>query len=390
MIVSRSLLSLAIKKHCSSSYFNNVHLDEKELVKQYVSKRDKFIKLEPSKYSRIAQSPQEMAKVERVLMEWEIIKLDSGLVPSTITLMEMKQLIRSLDKCQDLSEKFFTLLEVEARTRVNLKKKEREHYRSESSAFDEPITLFDSDGYPVYSQSGQTHFPPFNLRHMNQMTLIPKLHELSKDSRFCQKLVIDCDNYHDDNLAARIISRSIMNAFWLNAYNDEPFDIHVCGVRKDSAFHEALKHCCRTDFTTGTHPLSTNIHPESLCKYYPPERLIYITPYGGEEIVSFDPAAVYVTSSFIPGRDISSRFLEKIQKTGWKSVHFPVFSSLKLLPHQFNLIEVVKIISEIKQGSSVEDAIKKFIFRKNLRLATSRQPLIVTLHQILETKNSKR
>ncbi|XP_074595268.1 uncharacterized protein LOC141850528 [Brevipalpus obovatus] len=366
MIISKTFLSLVIKRHCSSSKSQH---EIETIVKMYVYKRREFHNLDPPKYSTIAKSPEEMAKVERVLMEWEVIKLDTGLVPSNISRKNMQKLIHYLDEGSELSGKFLKLLETEALAKFNPRKRRKEYYRCNWTAPGDPTTLFDDTGSPNYSQRAQIHFIPFNVRTMSQLSLIPKLSELSKDSEFCQKLIIDCDNHHADNIAARYISREIMNAFWRNAYKVDPLDIHVNGVRKDSAFREALSLSQRKDFLNGlhrfssvmSHPLSSNIHTKPVSEHYSAEKIIYITPFGGEEMISFDPQAIYVISSFIPGRDTSKRFLEKMKQTGWKSVHFPILPSLRLQPHQFNIIHVIDIISEMKQGSSVKDAIRKFI-----------------------------
>ncbi|XP_074594737.1 tRNA methyltransferase 10 homolog C-like [Brevipalpus obovatus] len=366
MTISRGLLSLAIIRHRSSSYNQ---LDVTEIVADFVYRRKKFCNLELSNYSDIIKSSEESSIVEYILREWENIKVNTGLVPSNISRKDMRQLIHCLNKNLDVSEKFLDLLETEVMLKFNVNKKKKQYYEAHWTAPGDPNTLFDENGSPNYSKEAQSFFIPFNIRNMNQMASLPKLFEISQENEFCQKLIIDCDNYHNDILAAKVVSRDIVNAFWYNAYNVDPFDIHVCGVKKGSAFDAALKLCQKTDFIRGSHPLSSNIHSGPLWRYCPHDKIIYVSPHGGKEIVSFNPKATYVISSYIAGRDTRERFLEKIQRTKWESVRLPKLPSL--LPHQFHLVAVIGIISALKQGSSIENAMRKFLKARRPRLTES-------------------
>ncbi|XP_060529738.1 mitochondrial ribonuclease P protein 1 homolog [Cylas formicarius] len=190
-------------------------------------------------------------------------------------------------------------------------------------------------------------------------------YRLIQAMQFGQKLVIDC-GYEQNmtKLENHNCAKQAMLSFAQNRIGKDPFDIHFCNMNREGEFGKMMKKYFPT-IDEPSFPL--NIHEKSYLDLYPKEDLIYLTPHCQQEMVEYDPHAIYIIGGIVDKSNHAPLSLAKAKKEGIKMYKFPLDRYLHWgagSGKSLTLNHCVSIMMDIKNTGNWEYALRHVPKRK--------------------------
>ncbi|XP_074601663.1 tRNA methyltransferase 10 homolog C-like isoform X2 [Brevipalpus obovatus] len=314
-------------------------------------------------FKELIVNDETRAKISKVLEEYEIMKYETGIVPSTITVKQMQEI---LEEDEEL-DKFFRYLTIREVRRFSTKasiKRKREARSSTYVGRECAIEFDQTTGRPFYGLWKNAIQMRVNMKKEHYVHL-PRL---IASSFFGQKLVIDFD--YDECMRRREAKNCAFQVSygWNHIRKmDEPFDVWFCNLKEGSKVENYLN-LTMEDAKGSEFPWKFKRRQESYLDIFPPEKLVYLSPDGKDELKEFDHEAVYIVGGFVDRSSIKPLSLAKCKREKIKCVRFPVddylfFKGTKVL----TIDQAIGILTVLKEGKSMEEALKRFVPSRKLK-----------------------
>ncbi|XP_049777847.1 mitochondrial ribonuclease P protein 1 homolog [Schistocerca cancellata] len=190
---------------------------------------------------------------------------------------------------------------------------------------------------------------------------------------FGQKLVMDCS--YDSQMVkreAQNCAKQLMMAFAENRLHDDPFDLHLCNINRESVTMQEL-HKFINPLYEDHFPL--NLTENSYLDLFPKDKIVYLTPHCREELINYDHEAVYVIGAVVDKSSLGPVSLAKAKREGVKMAKLPLDRYLTWgagSGKSLTLNQMIQILLEIKTSGDWGKALS-FVPRRKLAMAAERE-----------------
>lgn len=311
-------------------------------------------------FKELIKNEDDENTIRDILYSYELLKFETGFVPSTLTVENMELL---LQLSHNKREKTFNLLLNRELNREKRRNKppqpypERHpHLEVERAAGRQQIMgvrFDDTTGAPLYGEWLNSHFLRLRkseLQHSFENNLITGY-------MFGPKLVIDCD-YELSIIETRKIVWDIFYAIKAVSKQTFPFNIMLTGP-----FSEACKKTMKQTMISNDPELGylgAQMIEQNFMDLFPKDDIIYLSPYAPNALKKYDPEKVYVLGGLpdvMSTLDRAGSF-PKCKSLGIKAYRLPldyyfVFKKSKKL----SLRECVTILDHLKDNQDIGAAL---------------------------------
>ncbi|XP_047110883.1 mitochondrial ribonuclease P protein 1 homolog [Schistocerca piceifrons] len=190
---------------------------------------------------------------------------------------------------------------------------------------------------------------------------------------FGQKLVMDCS--YDSQMVkreAQNCAKQLMMAFAENRLHDDPFDLHLCNINRESVTMQEL-HKFINPLYEDHFPL--NLTENSYLDLFPKDKIVYLTPHCREELINYDHEAVYVIGAVVDKSSLGPVSLAKAKREGVKMAKLPLDRYLTWgagSGKSLTLNQMIQILLEIKTSGDWGKALS-FVPRRKLITTAERE-----------------
>ncbi|XP_049808091.1 mitochondrial ribonuclease P protein 1 homolog [Schistocerca nitens] len=190
---------------------------------------------------------------------------------------------------------------------------------------------------------------------------------------FGQKLVMDCS--YDSQMVkreAQNCAKQLMMAFAENRLHDDPFDLHLCNINRESVTMQEL-HKFINPLYEDHFPL--NLTENSYLDLFPKDKIVYLTPHCREELINYDHEAVYVIGAVVDKSSLGPVSLAKAKREGVKMAKLPLDRYLTWgagSGKSLTLNQMIQILLEIKTSGDWEKSLS-FVPRRKLIMTAERE-----------------
>ncbi|XP_049858774.1 mitochondrial ribonuclease P protein 1 homolog [Schistocerca gregaria] len=194
---------------------------------------------------------------------------------------------------------------------------------------------------------------------------------------FGQKLVMDCS--YDSQMVkreAQNCAKQLMMAFAENRLHDDPFDLHLCNINRESVTMQEL-HKFINPLYEDHFPL--NLTENSYLDLFPKDKIVYLTPHCREELIHYDHEAVYVIGAVVDKSSLGPVSLAKAKREGVKMAKLPLDRYLTWgagSGKSLTLNQMIQILLEIKTSGDWGKALS-FVPRRKLVMAAERETAVL-------------
>ncbi|KRT80697.1 hypothetical protein AMK59_5382, partial [Oryctes borbonicus] len=261
----------------------------------------------------IAANPEFEMKIKVLLLELEVLRQDGNRVPSNSFLRKdyWQELLRL--NTRTARKKYLTFLFKLEKKKENMQLKKEKKQQDKKPKSDE-----NAEDHLTYSLMHNTIL----LRVYDSTINNFYNSRLIKALMFGQKLIVDCGYYKEMTTRENVnCAKQLMLLFAENRINDDPYDLHLCNLNKQSSLAQALHRQIATMYEPWF-PL--NIHQESYLEIFPKDKLIYLTPHCRQEMLDYDHDAVYIIGGIVDKSKSDPLSLAKAKREGLRMLKLPV------------------------------------------------------------------
>ncbi|XP_053202326.1 mitochondrial ribonuclease P protein 1 homolog isoform X1 [Panonychus citri] len=311
-------------------------------------------------FKELIKTEKDAKLVGEILSFYEYIKFDTGIVPSTIKVTKMYELMKLPRNSWQSSFKY--LYEKEHITKG---KRLHRSQRSKSSSYndiqrikDEGKTIdlgiqFDpKTGAPQYGEWLNSHF--IRIRQFEYRCSF--FSNLLSSCLFGTRLIIDCD-YDYDVISAKNVIHDLQKAFAHNRTAIEPFNLTLTGL-KNQIFLDLLNEYSVSYKSSYGH-LGIEQHSENFDQLFPNQKLIYLSPYSKATLTHFDEDAIYIIGG-LSSRSSEPLSLKKALSLKIPNYCFPTTNlSFRAMKNAkaFDISECTKIMLLSKETKDINLAV---------------------------------
>lgn len=143
-----------------------------------------------------------------------------------------------------------------------------------------------------------------------------------------------------------------------NRSHQHPFDLHLCNF---DANGDTAAHLARAMPTLFNRTCPLDMHKNCFTEIFPKERLVYLTPDCGTDLIEFNPEDIYVIGSISSMHESREMVLAQAKQSGVRMARLPIskFLEWKYGDKAFTPAELVKLLLGLKCS---RDWIKAFQF----------------------------
>lgn len=283
-------------------------------------------KLSIDKFHSLIKSVRTEKLIELILAEYDYELKTTGLVPSTLDLSDMKQIMS-----------YHKLIKAG-------------HQWKDHSCFQRLYYLqLLNDNEKIYEKMKhefvESLFLPFVPRQRHQSSK----HRVA--ALFGPRLVFDLSfDEHMLNDECKNLVEQLKRIYMFNRSQREPFDLHFCNVdpkdRSYSFFPKQFNDLDDPEFYV-------TITEKSYLDVFPKEKLRYLSPHADEVMSEFDYDCVYIIGGIVDRARVVPLSNVKAVKEGVRTVRLPLDELLKenkFKAHVQSLDDVFRVMHDIKGG----------------------------------------
>lgn len=303
-------------------------------------------------FKSIIESEEDREKIERLLYDFECIKYESGLVPSSIGLGQMRTYLAYPN---DVDNQSFLLSLLEGEMKRYQKRLAQDISRIPHD--DRPRTI-----NAIHFDEATGELLQGSWRNSYLIRLRPRIVRLARAARvfeaqqFGQKLLIDCD-YRFDHNAIRAW-RAIYNAVNASYNYIRPFNIELCGLKPDSPLDLERKEQIKSELSFIK---LVKTHEARFHELYPRDKLVYITVDAHEKLERIDPDVVYVVCGAVDGAQVKTTCPAKIKRLQIPSVCLPVDDHIIRGTFRINLRTLLEMLSHFNSYDDLNRTVNEIL-----------------------------
>lgn len=177
------------------------------------------------------------------------------------------------------------------------------------------------------------------------------------------KIIFDCSyassmNYRENS----DISKQLAHCFGINRLHREPFELHFCGIDKQSVLWSKLH---RQIPTLTKKPLPVKIHEADICDVFPKEKLVLLTPDSSTVLQEYNPDDHYVVSGIVDRGSKVPLTLAKAKELNIRTARLPVdLHRTSRVNNVLTLDQVLNVMLEVKRSRDWKKAFQYVPRRK--------------------------
>lgn len=208
-------------------------------------------------------------------------------------------------------------------------------------------------------------FGPGHLKRRGTMS------RLRRAALFGQPLIIDLgfEEYmtRDETI---LTAKQIKKTYNFNRESDtEPFNLWLVNYRPDSLMGDSLQ-TVLPDFSDNPNYMLHKTSEHYLNLDYPRRKLIYVTSHCRDEMHEYDSSAIYILGGCVSRTGRTKTLIaDRAVRDGVKMVKFPLerYLAWKYGSKSLNINVMVAILSDLKHGKSMQQALTDRVPRRHLR-----------------------
>jgi hypothetical protein len=341
-----------------------------EEEEQLLANERQFEDLTAEMFESIVKDEAEREKLIQALAEYELNKYDTGRVPSTLTLAEMRQLIdlqphqviqrtqmliyfykRELGKLRDRQRR-------EQNKRVTA---ERLAVRYQATQRSTGLEFLD-DGTPVYGKWRNTMF-----LHKSEKSL-RSLYEsrAAQAALFGRKIVFDFGFEHEmERRELTNLGLQMSLAFADNTRSRDPFDLWFCNFKKNTSTERVMLNNIGHIYEPNS---LINVTEKSYLDLFDRRKLIYLSPHATKVLREIPSDAIFVIGCIIDRARIVPLTSSKASEEQIDCYKLPLddflfFKGKKTL----TVNQVFSIMNSVKQDGDWQRALDRHVPKRKLK-----------------------
>lgn len=183
--------------------------------------------------------------------------------------------------------------------------------------------------------------------------------------QFSQKLVFDC-SFHSimNTMESSACAKQLLLSFSMNRMHDEPFDLHFCGINRNSKMFMLLHRSLPTMYNP---EFPMNLTEESYLDKFDRNKLVYLTPHCKDLMQKFDHDAVYIIGAYVDKTLKQPLTLAKAKKEGLRMLRLPLEKYVQWgvgANKSLTLNQVLGILLDLRKTGDWNVALKHLPSRK--------------------------
>lgn len=340
----------------------NKGLKSDEILAAYQEVKE-YVDISVENFYDLIKSEKDKRKIEDILELYNITKYESGLVPSCITTIQMKDLMLLSDPLE-IEQEFVAKLANEA-TQYEARQAAKATSKGPCPKGTIRIGInFDPETKaPIYGVWRNSMFFRINKAYASRC-YVPAL---ISSSLFGQKLVIDCGYTNIMTLAEkRRTAFQIARGFACIRQIPEPFDVVFCNYNDDQ-FGEYLDRFLGTDHDIDFKWQSMKAK-ESYTELFPRNKLVYLSPHAPFSLQSFDPEEIYIVGGLELKDPMKCLSHNRAKENKIKCLKLPLDKYFPI-KHRRTLTtqQTMCLLSNLKSGLSMKESISLAIPKYKIR-----------------------
>lgn len=176
-------------------------------------------------------------------------------------------------------------------------------------------------------------------------------------------MIFDCSYSQEmTNRENNEAAKQLVRCFGLNRSHREPFDLHFCGIHRESLLWSLI----RRNIPTLEHkPLPLQLHDTPIHEAFPKENLVLLTPDSPNILREYNPDDYYVISGIVDRGDKIPLSLAKAKKFNIRSARIPMEQYRKCrINKTLTLDQIMSVMLEIKYSGDWNKAFRYVADRK--------------------------
>lgn len=179
-----------------------------------------------------------------------------------------------------------------------------------------------------------------------------------------QKVVIDCsfEKFLTDLERSKVAS-GLRWVYSDNRRHLKPMDLHLCGVKPDSAIIKNLSGQVPTLLKKSS---PTRIHSECFTELFPKDRLVMLTP-DSDQVLEYNADDIYIVGGIVDFGRSDPLTLAKAKKLGIRSARLPL-DNLRLREgdtREMTMASTVAFVRECQFTDNIKEIIRKCVKLKS-------------------------
>lgn len=193
------------------------------------------------------------------------------------------------------------------------------------------------------------------------------LNRLHRAKLYGQKIIVDC-SYEDylTELEKFKVVKGLKRLYGENRKHSKPLDVHLCGVKPDSAIFKNL--CGQIPSLSNKKGSPTGIHTECFTDIYPKGRLVILTP-DSDNVLKYNSNDIYIVGGIVELGRSNSLTLAKAKKLGIRTARLPL-ENLRLEAgdrRELDISSIVAVVRECQVNKNMNEIINKCVFLSSKR-----------------------
>lgn len=148
-----------------------------------------------------------------------------------------------------------------------------------------------------------------------------------------------------------------------NRKHVRPLDLHICGVKSESAIIKKLSERMPSLLTKGSF---TGVHTESVTELFPKDRLVILTP-DSDNIIKYKSDDIYVMGGIVDLGRNDPLTLAKAKRLKIRHARLPL-DNLKMGPGDRKLLpfsSAAAVIREFQINNNVGEVVEKCVYLRS-------------------------
>ena len=309
-----------------------------------------------------------LKKIQLIICEYECEKYTTLRVPSTLSVDDMKFMLRENKNNRRRRINYLYQTEI---TRINKLVADKQHSEEYWTKKNEQYSKRDDPRTGIFNNKGELIYGLWHNAMISKISsaMIRRKYNsrLITAALFNQKIILDLgfedqmEFYEISHLCKQIKGFYSHNKY----YSEQSFDIHFCNVRMDKTIMQNL-----LKFTKNFQNSMISLHEKSYLDLFPKENLIYLSPDSQESLINYNCDDIYIVGGLIDrGNVLKNRRLtyNKAQDEGIRMARLPLneYIMWKSGHKQLYVNHVFQILNDFSLTRDMKYALKKNIPKRN-------------------------
>ena len=329
-----------------------------------------FVELKVEMYEGLIHNENDRERLEQVLADYELIKYDTGRVPSTLSTNEMQELMQF--EVHQLNQKTQMLIYFYKRELGKIRDRQRRQERKRVVAerlnqkYEHTTAKtgleFTSEGTPVYGKWRNTMFVHKSERSMRAVYEW----RAAQSALFGHKMVFDF-GFEQDMKKRELLNLGVQMGlvFADNTRNKNPFDLWFCNMKSGTPTERIVKNNIGHMHETTS---LINITEKSYLELFDRQQLIYLSPNASTVLREIPPQAIFVIGCIVDRAKIIQLTAGKASSEKVRCYKLPLDDYLFFKGNKVLTVnQVFSIMNSVKEDGDWQRAFDLFVPKRKLK-----------------------